>query len=145
MALALGLSAGPESGSTGGLAAGTIAAVLVAAICSLGATILGPAVLTTKYEPPPRAFAVPLLICALGLAAHRRDLAAGAAAAAAFLYHPPTALPFWGLYFVLILWPHPERRARLAALIPLAAAVAVLSAAAAAQSRPRGAEPAFAP
>ena len=85
-------------------------ALLVAAICSLGALIPGPAVLTFEYEPTPRAFAVPLVVCAIGLAAWRRHLAAGIAAAAAFLYHPPTALPFWGVYFVFALWPSTERR-----------------------------------
>jgi hypothetical protein len=82
MAEALGLSIGP--------------ALLVAAICSLGATIAGPAVLSIEYEPTPRAFAVPLLICAVGLAAHRRYLGAGIAAAGAFVYHAPTTLPFLG-------------------------------------------------
>ncbi len=119
-------------------------AFLVAAICSLGSAIAGPAVLTFEYEPTPRAFAVPLLICAIGLAAHRRHFAAGTAAAIAFLYHPPTALPFWGIYFVLALWPHPERRKRLAAFIPLAAAAAVLWAAARAQSASGEAQRVFA-
>ena len=82
MAEALGLSMAP--------------ALLVAAICSLGATIAGPTVLSIEYEPTPRAFAVPLLICAVGLAAHRRYLGAGIAAAGAFLYHAPTTLPFLG-------------------------------------------------
>ena len=109
-------------------------ALLVAAICCLGALIPGPAVLTFEYEPTPRAFAVPLLVCAVGLAAHRRYLAAGVAAAIAFLYHPPTALPFWGVYLVLALWPHRERRARLAALIPLAVAGVLLLVAARTQS-----------
>jgi hypothetical protein len=71
-------------------------ALLVAAICSLGATIAGPTVLAIEYEPTPRAFAVPMLICAVGLAAHRRYLGAGIAAAGAFLYHAPTTLPFMG-------------------------------------------------
>jgi hypothetical protein len=119
-------------------------ALLVAAICSLGALISGPAVLTFEYEPTPRAFAVPLLVCAIGLAAHRRHLAAGTAAAMAFLYHPPTALPFWGVYFVFALWPRPERRARLAAFIPFAAAVALLWAAARAQSASGEAQRVFA-
>src|SRR5260370_25764701 len=107
------------------LGLGWAGALLVAAICSLGATIAGPAVLTFEYEPTPRAFAVPLLLCAIGLAANRRYLAAGAAAAAAFLYHPPTALPFWGVYFLFALWPDPRRRARLMTFIPLAPAVAL--------------------
>ena len=63
MAQALGLTFAP--------------ALLVASICSLGALISGPSVLTFEYEPTPRAFAVPLLLCAIGLAAHRRYLARG--------------------------------------------------------------------
>jgi hypothetical protein len=119
-------------------------ALLVATICSLGAAIAGPEVLTFEYEPTPRAFAVPLTVCAIGLAAHRRYLGAGVAAAAAFLFHPPTALPFWGVYLVFALWPHRERSARLAALIPLTAAVALLWAAARAQSASGDAQRVFA-
>jgi len=96
-------------------------AVLVAAVCSLGAAITGPQVLTTEYEPTPRAFAIPLLLCAVGLAARRRPLAAGIAGAFAFLYHPPTVLPFWGLFVVLAVL-----RRRWAGLVPLPAAIAVL-------------------
>lgn len=96
-------------------------AILVAAICSLGAMITGPQVLTTEYEPTPRAFAVPLLLCAVGLAARERLLAAGIAGALAFLYHPPTALPFWGLFAVLLVV-----RRKWAGLVPLPVAVAVL-------------------
>ena len=44
-------------------------------------------------------------MCAAGLAAHRRLLGAGIAAGAAFLYHPPTALPFWLLFVGLVWWP----------------------------------------
>ncbi|HEV2448469.1 MAG TPA: hypothetical protein VGS58_21200, partial [Candidatus Sulfopaludibacter sp.] len=87
MATALGIPAG--------------GAWLVAMIVSVGATIAGPAVLTIEYEPTPRAFALPLVICAIGLAAHRRYAAAGIAAACAFLYHPPTALPFWALFLLI--------------------------------------------
>jgi len=87
MAAALGLSA-PAS-------------LLVAAIISLGATIAGPAVLSFEIEPDPRGFAVPLLFLAIGLAAHRRDLAAGIVASVAFLMHPPTVIPFWAVLAVL--------------------------------------------
>ncbi|MGA2268540.1 MAG: DUF6798 domain-containing protein [Bryobacteraceae bacterium] len=107
MAQALGLSFGP--------------ALLVSAICSLGATIAGPAVLSIEYEPSPRALAVPLLFCAMGLAAHRRTVAAGIAAAGAFLCHPPTALPFLALYLVLII-----ARRRWWGLAPLLVAAAIL-------------------
>lgn len=114
MATALGLS--------------TLPALLVASICSLGAAIAGPTVLTVEYEPTPRAFALPLLLCAMGLAAHRRYLAAGVAAAGAFLYHPPTALPVLGLLVLLALWPGKPAamRQRLAGLAPLAGAAVVL-------------------
>src|SRR5580700_1905946 len=44
------------------------AALLVAGIVSLGATIAGPAVLSFELEPDPRGFAVPLLFLAIGLA-----------------------------------------------------------------------------
>ncbi|HEY1496022.1 MAG TPA: hypothetical protein VGF49_15830, partial [Candidatus Solibacter sp.] len=104
--------------------------LLVAAICSLGAAIAGPAVLTFEYEPTPRAFAVPLLLCAIGLAAQGRQLAAGVAASVAFLYHPPTALPFWVVYGLMSIW----RPARLRALIPLAISIAILLVAVRAQA-----------
>jgi hypothetical protein len=96
----------------------------VAAICSLGATIVGPSVLTFEYEPTPRAFAVPLLMCGMGLAARGRYAAAGIAGAAAFLYHPPTTLPFWAVFAVLI-----ALRRAWKALAPLGAAAAILLAA----------------
>jgi len=111
MAAALGLSA-PAS-------------LLVAGIVSLGATIAGPAVLSFELEPDPRGFAVPLLFLAIGLAAHRRDYYAGIVASAAFLMHPPTALPFWCVYAV---WALVERRLRI--LSPLALAAIVLAIAA---------------
>jgi len=116
MAAALGLSAGP--------------ALTVAAICSLGAAIAGPAVLTFEYEPTPRAFAVPLLLLAIGLTAHRRYSWAAAAAAGAFLYHAPTTWPFLALFAPLACW-----RKQWRALAILAIAVATLLIAA------RGQEP----
>lgn len=106
-------------------------ALLVAAVFSLGATIMGPAVLVFEYEPVPRGFAVPLIFLAVGLLSHQRFLAAGVAASAAFLFHPPTVVPFWAVYFVLALWPSkPDvMRRRLAALWVLAIAALVLLAA----------------
>jgi hypothetical protein len=103
MATAAGLSAWP--------------AMLAAAIVSLGSVIVGPSVLLFEYEPIPRGFAVPLLFCGIGLAAHRRHLLAGVSGAAAFLVHPPTVYPFWLVYAVM-------RKAR--AFVPLAAAAAIL-------------------
>jgi hypothetical protein len=114
MATAAGLEFGP--------------ALLVAAICSLGAAIAGPAVLTVEYEPTPRAFALPLVICAIGLTAHRRYLAASVAAACAFLYHPPTALGFLAIFGLLAL-----HRRQWRAWIPPAFAAVILALAAAHQ------------
>ena len=106
------------------LGLGWLPAVAAAAICALGARIPGPEVLTFEYEPSPRAFAVPLLVCAMGLAAGRRYLAAGIAAGAACLYHAPTAIPFLCASLLL------ARRAKPAALLPLAAAAAIIGLAA---------------
>jgi hypothetical protein len=104
------------------------AAAIISAILGLGATIVGPSVLSFEYEPVPRGFAVMLLLLAIGFAAHGRDVAAGAAAALAFLYHPPTTAPFWLVYFVLTLWPSATSTMarRIAGLVPLMAAVVVL-------------------
>lgn len=95
----------------------------VAAVVSLGATIVGPAVLTMEYEPVPRGFAIGLIVFALGLIADEKYIAAGGAAALAFLYHPPTTLPFWGLAGVLVI----ARRLRWTILIPLAFACVLLA------------------
>jgi hypothetical protein len=105
-----------------------LAALLVAAICSLGISVVGPQVLTVEYEPTPRAFAIPLLLCGVGLTAHRRYLAAGIVGACAFLFHPPTALPFLAVYLVAVLrsGAPEERRRRLRGLVPLAVGVAAL-------------------
>ena len=112
MAAALGLSA-PAS-------------LLVAGAISLGATIAGPAVLSFEIEPDPRGFAVPLLFLAIGLVAHGWDLAAGIAGSVAFLMHPPTVIPFWGVYLVLALVGRGSTR-RFRAFVPLAAACIVLA------------------
>src|SRR5206468_3034880 len=89
--------------------------VAAAAISSLGAVVAGPSVLTVEYEPTPRAFAVPLLVCAMGLAARARYRAAGYAGSAALLYHPPTAVAFWGMWALVSMWRDKARRDRLAA------------------------------
>jgi hypothetical protein len=114
MATAAGLAAGP--------------ALAAAAIVSLGAMTLGPQVLTFEYEPIPRGLALLLMVCAVGLASHRRYLGAGLAASVAVLVHAPTACPFWGLYLVLALFPAepPVRKRRWYGLLPLAAGAAVL-------------------
>jgi hypothetical protein len=111
LATAMGLSLWPALAAT--------------ALVSLGAYIAGPSVLTFEYEPTPRAFAVPLLFCAMGLAAHRRWMAASVVGAAAFLYHPPTTLPFWAVFGPMLLW---RRRWRELA-VPVSAALLLAAAA----------------
>ncbi len=71
------------------------ASVAVAALSSLGAWVLGPAVLTVEYEPVPRGFAIGLLLLALGSLARGWMPAAGMVASAATLYHAPAVWPFW--------------------------------------------------
>ena len=102
--------------------------LLVAGAFSLGATILGPTVLTFEYEPVPRGFALLLLLLAVGLAAHGRDVLAGCAAALAFLYQAPSIAPFWGIYFLLTLWPSsPDvMKRRIQGLAPLFVAVLLM-------------------
>jgi hypothetical protein len=112
IATGLGLSAAP--------------ALLVTAAFSLGATIMGPAVLTIEYEPVPRGFAALLLMLAVGLMARERYGAAGTVGGVAFLFHAPTCLPFYLVSGFWALWPGPGRRQRLRALAPLAAAVVLL-------------------
>src|ERR1039458_7541997 len=111
-------------------------ALFITAVCSLGAVVAGPSVLTFEYEPTPRAFALPLAVCAAGLTVHRRYLAAGIALAAAFLYHPPTALPFLAIYCALALWPAKSEsvRHRIWRLAPLAGAALLLGMAPRAQA-----------
>ncbi len=96
-------------------------AMLVAAFFTLGATIVGPAVLVFEYEPVPRAFAVGLIFLAIGLAAQEHLMLADLAAALAFLYHPPTVWVFWLLYLWYVL-RHRDYRD----LWPLAIGIAVL-------------------
>jgi hypothetical protein len=110
------------------LGLGRTGALLVAACFGLGATINGPSVLTFEYEPNPRGNAIGLIMLAVGLLAGGRTAAAGAAAGAAFLYHPPAVYPYWAAYFLLALIPgKPDTmRRHLKGLLPMAAAVAFL-------------------
>jgi hypothetical protein len=102
-------------------------ALLAAAIFSLGAFIGGPTVLAIELEPVPRGFAILLLLFAVGLAAHGRYLGAGIAAAAGFLYHAPSVLPFFIVYFALTLSPSEAAlRRRIWGWAPMLAGVVLL-------------------
>ncbi|WP_321475325.1 hypothetical protein [uncultured Paludibaculum sp.] len=95
------------------LGLGVPAALFAAGCFGLGATINGPAVLTLEYEPVPRAFAILLVMGALGCAAQRYWRAAAVLAFVATIYHPTSTAPFWAcaaLYFLVTksrrdLWP----------------------------------------
>ncbi len=105
------------------------ASVLTAGVYSLGATILGPSVLTVEYEPTPRTFALPMIVFAAGLASVRLWPAAGAAAFLGFLYHPPTVFPILLLLLFYLMMPwHLDGRWRFLAWIAAAIAVLLLAA-----------------
>jgi hypothetical protein len=110
------------------------AALFVAAAFSLGASIAGPQVLTFEYEPTPRAFALPLVFCAMGLVSRKRFTWAGIAAGVAFVIHAPTTLPFW-LAMCWITWR--VRRQALPVWIAWLCAMAVLAVAVVLQTGPR--------
>jgi hypothetical protein len=98
--------------------------LLIASLYGLGATIGGPAVLILEYEPVPRGYAGPLIVLAIGLAAHARWVAAGIACGVAILYHPPTTFPFCVVFGLLAVspWRREERAMRLRGLAPVAVA-----------------------
>lgn len=110
------------------LGLGRASAVLAAALFGLGATIMGPAVLTFEYEPQPRGNAVALTMLAVGLVAANKHLWAGCAAGLGFLYHVPAVWPFWAAYFVVALWPSEplQMQRRIRALAPMAGCVLVM-------------------
>jgi uncharacterized membrane protein len=110
-------------------------ALLVTAVCGLGASIDGPAVLVIEYEPSPRAFAIPLVFLAIGLMAWRRPMWAGTVAAVGFVLHPPSVLAFWAVYFCV------ERRVKV--LAPFAIASVVLALAASVQPGLKETQPFF--
>jgi len=103
-------------------------ALLAAAACSLGSLHTAAGVLVLEYEPVPRGFAVPLLLLAVGLIAHRRRLGGNLSASLAFLYHPPATVPFWAVYSSLAVFRMATGRIRhhLAAFWPLLAACMIL-------------------
>jgi hypothetical protein len=94
-------------------------ALVAAALASLGAAIIGPAVLTVEYEPVPRGFALPFVVFALAMIAHERWTLAAAAGTIAFGFHPPTALAFCALLLLLLLWQRRFTAAGVLALGPL--------------------------
>lgn len=81
-----------------------VESLLLATMLALGATILGPAVLLVEYEPVPRGFSLPFVILSLALLLLGRLRWSGASAAVAFLFHPPTALPYWSLFVAYAAW-----------------------------------------
>jgi len=99
----------------------TSMALLVTALFGLGATIVGPAVLTMEYEPVPRGFALGFAFFAAGLASRERWMAGSVAAAAGTLLHAPTMIPVWLVFLVYAVW-----RKQYRVLLPAVTAVLVL-------------------
>ncbi len=93
--------------------------MFITALFSLGAMIVGPQVLTIEYEPVPRGFALPLVLCAIGLALERNRMAASLIATVALLYHAPTTAAFW-LVFAVLLWRAREWKPALLPAVGLA-------------------------
>lgn len=110
-------------------------ALACAGIYALGGWVRGPSVLLVEYEPVPRALALGPAVLGVGLAAHRRYLAAGIAGAVGFLLHATTIAPFWVVFALLMLMPDEpeEMKSRLLGLAPLAVATVILKIAATAQ------------
>ncbi len=108
IATAVGLGIGP--------------ALATSLLVSLGATIVGPAVLTVEYEPVPRGFAIGLFLLSAGMLAHRRYWPAAIAGGMAFAFHAPAVWPFW-----LLVPLFGRRREMLIGLAATAALIAVLS------------------
>lgn len=105
------------------------ARIFAAGLYGLGATIVGPSVLTVEYEPTPRAMALPLSLLSAGLACTGRWNLAGLALFAGLLYHPPTVVPVAGLLAIAAFWPkgHPDRRLLLYWIAAAGAALAILA------------------
>lgn len=111
------------------------ASVLVAGVAGLGATIVGPAVLSVEYEPVPRGFALAWSLLGMGLLARAQWAAAAACAGISLLFHPNTALPVWTVLLILAVW-----RAKPKAIAILLSAAGLLAVMAYAQSS-GGAQP----
>ncbi len=77
---------------------------LATALLSLGANIMGPAVLVMEYEPVPRGFALPFVIFSLAMVARAEWRWAAVAASIAFAFHPPTAFAYAAILGVVLLW-----------------------------------------
>jgi hypothetical protein len=85
------------------------AAILLAAVASLGAYVVGPTVLTVEYEPVPRAFALPFILLSIGLVGKNRWTWATISACIGFLFHPPTAIGYCILLAAAEIFLHHRR------------------------------------
>jgi hypothetical protein len=85
-------------------------ALLIAAFVNLGAVLAGPAVCLTAREPVPSAFAVGLVLLAMGLFAWEKPLLSAFAAGVALCYGPVLAAPFWLLMLAAFVWDRNLRK-----------------------------------
>jgi Domain of unknown function (DUF6798) len=99
---------------------------LATAILSLGANIMGPAVLIMEYEPVPRGFALPFLIFSLAMVARAEWRWAAVAATIAFAFHPPTAFAYAAILGLVLLWRKHFAALGLLAIGPLLIVITIL-------------------
>jgi hypothetical protein len=69
--------------------------LLLAALVNLGAVLAGPDISMIDREPVPAAFALGLILLAMGLFAREKPLLSGFSAGVALCYDPVLAAPFW--------------------------------------------------
>ena len=84
--------------------------LLVAAIINSGAFLSGPDIPLIDPEPTPRAFALGLIILAIGLFAKEKPLQAGLTGGLAFVYDPRVAAPVWLVIFGIAIFDRSLRR-----------------------------------
>lgn len=101
------------------------ASVLLAGVAGLGATIVGPAVLSVEYEPVPRGFALAWSLLGLGLLSRAQWTAAAGCIGLSLLFHPNTALPVWTVLLILAVWR--RRPSAIAVLLSAAGLLAVMA------------------
>lgn len=99
---------------------------LAAALVSLGAAIIGPAVLIVEFEPVPRGFALPFLILSLAMVARRQWNSAAGAATIALAFHPPTAFAWCAVLGLILIWQRAFRAIAVLAVGPLLLAATIL-------------------
>ena len=99
---------------------------LTTAVLSLGANVMGPAVLVMEYEPVPRGFALPFVIFSLAMVARGELRWAAVAATIGFAFHPPTTFAYAAILGLVLLWRKDLLALGLLAIGPLLIVITIL-------------------